>query len=274
MNTNFDNCNINKTCQLTTSSTESENFEVLCCREAASLDPAFMNEFWIMTEECESKIFSYLWYKILHQYQLHGLELRDVAMSVWSPVFSQCEKLLVELKDYSISLTTVDQLFRGQPVSSITANIEQLYKGVRKCKKSMEVEDFKWIKGVVERINQYWLLSGYDDAAQAFLKIRDAFNLTGDFQLVENMSSQVRCRSAPAIWCIQSSLPHAPLVPVFSPCMQTTRSTLQDINQEMVTAAKFLEDYAKDEKKRECLRACAESKKIVEWIHMETKGDQ
>ena len=45
-------------------------------------------------------------------------------------------------------------------------------------------------------MNQLWRLSGYTDAAQAFLEIRDALKLTGDFQLVEYVASQVRTCSA------------------------------------------------------------------------------
>ena len=49
--------------------------------------------------------------------------------------------------------------------------------------------------------------------------------------------------------------------------------TLKAIDQSVVTAAKFLGDFASDEKKRECLKAFAESTKIVKWIRKETRGD-
>ena len=48
--------------------------------------------------------------------------------------------------------------------------------------------------------------------------------------------------------------------------------TLQAIDESIVTAAKFLEDFANDPKKRECLIAYAESQSIVKWIRKETKG--
>ena len=48
--------------------------------------------------------------------------------------------------------------------------------------------------------------------------------------------------------------------------------TLQAIDRSVVTAAKFLQEFASDEKKRECLRAFAECQKIVKWIRKETKG--
>ena len=48
--------------------------------------------------------------------------------------------------------------------------------------------------------------------------------------------------------------------------------TLKAIDQSVVTAAQFLGDFASDEKKRECLKAYAESMKIVQWIRKETRG--
>ena len=47
--------------------------------------------------------------------------------------------------------------------------------------------------------------------------------------------------------------------------------TLQAIDKSVVKAAKFLEDFANDPKKSECLRAYAESQSIVKWIRKETK---
>ena len=45
--------------------------------------------------------------------------------------------------------------------------------------------------------------------------------------------------------------------------------TLQAIDQ---SVANFLQDYASDEIKRECLKAFVESKEIVKWISEEITG--
>ena len=171
---------------------------VHCFPEAAPLEP-IMNQFWIMTHECESKIFSKYWHDrlvLIIRSRSSGLVLSDIAEEVWSPVFDKCVKLLAELKDYSISLMTVNQLFEGQPIPTITFSIKQLYKGVELCQKGREVSNFKWIQGVVERMMQFWQLHGFTAAAQTFLEIRDVLKLTGDFKLVENVASRVRhtCR--------------------------------------------------------------------------------
>ena len=193
LSTNFNRCNINKLCM-----TVDQKCVVHCFPEAAPLEP-IMNQFWIMTHECESKIFSKYWHDrlvLIIRSRSSGLELSDIAEEVWSPVFDKCVKLLAELKDYSISLMTVNQLFEGQPISTITFSIKQLYKGVELCQKGREVSNFKWIQGVVERMMQFWQLHGFTAAAQTFLEIRDVLKLTGDFKLVENVASRVRhtCR--------------------------------------------------------------------------------
>ena len=188
---------------------------VRCFPEAASLEP-IMNHFWIMTHECKSKIFSAYWcdrLALVIRSRSSGLVLSDIAKEVWSPVFDQCVKLSAELKDYSISLMTVNQLFKGQPLPIITSNIKQLSKGVELCQKGRVVNNFKWMQGVVERMMQFWQLHGFAAAAQAFLEIRNALKLTGDFKLVENVASRVRhrlCLSV-ACWCIQC--PSLPLPP-------------------------------------------------------------
>ena len=68
---------------------------------------------------------------------------------------------------------------------------------------------------------------------------------------------------------------HSPPPPSLH-ALQATSSmkdqTLKAIDQSVVTAAKFLGDFASDEKKRECLKAYAESTKIVQWIRKETRG--
>ena len=48
--------------------------------------------------------------------------------------------------------------------------------------------------------------------------------------------------------------------------------TLQDIDQSLVTAGRFLQEYASDKKKSECLKAFAECPKTVQWIREVTNG--
>ena len=47
---------------------------------------------------------------------------------------------------------------------------------------------------------------------------------------------------------------------------------MNSIDDTVVEAGRFLQDYATDPTKRECLEAFAECQKIVEWIRKETQG--
>ena len=220
-----------------------------------------------MTQECNSKIFVDFWHRrvaAVVQNRSADLALSDVEKGLWTPVFNQCEELLGKLKDYSLSLQMVDQVFKGQP--DIPGIIRQLYRGVVKCQIGHDVKDFKWMERVIGRMNQYWRLCSFAKAADAFLKIRDALKLTGDFELVERVASEVSNLLSLLFACISSS------ISALKAATSMKDQTLQAIDESVVTAAKFLEDYATDSKKEDCLRAYADSQSIVKWIREETKG--
>ena len=152
-----------------------------------------MCQFWTMSQDYSCVFFTDYWHELLTAVKMKRitLTLEDVVPKLWTPVFARCEELLKQLMDYSLSLPTVDLLFKGKETKDITHNVKQLHKGVEMCRSGKEVKDFKWIKGVIDRMEQFWQLSGYAEAAQAFLELRDALKLSGDFQLVENVASQV-----------------------------------------------------------------------------------
>ena len=180
---NFNECSIRTLCV-----SDSEQCQVQCFPEASPLESC-MEGVWIMTVESKCNIFREYW-NARSEYVVHNdFSLADITTEVWRPVFSQCEKLLASLIDCSISLTMVNQLFHQMSHELIEYNIKQLQRGVEWCQGRNHV-DFTWT-GIINRMNQFWRLSGHTDAAQAFLEIRDALKLTGDFQLVENVASQV-----------------------------------------------------------------------------------
>ena len=150
-------------------------------------------KFWIMSQEYNSGLFSDYWRDRLTVVMGEGgsLTLADVLPEVWTPVYSKCDELLAQLKDYSLSLSAVDQLFKDMGTEAIKLRIEQLYTGVEMCRTEKEVKDLEWIEGVVERMDQYWKLCQYTDTAQAFLELRDALDLSGDFQLVQKLAEEV-----------------------------------------------------------------------------------
>ena len=115
-----------------------------------------MSNFWTMTQVCNSKIFLDFWHNraaLVVKNRSASLTLSEVEKELWTPVFSQCVELLVKLKDNSLSLQVVDQLFKGQ--TDIPGNIKQLYRGVEMCQNGRDVKNFKWMKGVIVRMNQF-----------------------------------------------------------------------------------------------------------------------
>ena len=147
-----------------------------------------------MTQKVKCEIFTRFWNARLSELNEEkcNLTMADVFPVVWTPVFYQCEELLAKLKDYSLSLSKVDILFNGMSTECIVQNIKELQKGVEWCQNRRQVHDFKWIHKVIFRMNKFWKLSKGTVAAQVLLEIKEALGLTGDFQLVEVIASQVR----------------------------------------------------------------------------------
>ena len=160
--------------------------------DAEPLEPC-LKQFWFMTRESKCDIFIKFFNERLAALikDKCTLSMSDVMPEVWTPVFARCEQVLEQLMDFSIPLSMVDDLFHGKDNGLIGHNIKQLQIGVEWCQGRRDVKDLGWIKRVIDRMNQFWKLSRYTDAAQAFLKIRDELKLTGDFTLVENVASQV-----------------------------------------------------------------------------------
>ena len=48
-----------------------------------------------------------------------------------------------------------------------------------------------WIMDVIQRMEQYRLLRQHTSAAKTFLKLRDTLGLTGDFGMIERLSTEV-----------------------------------------------------------------------------------
>ena len=148
-----------------------------------------------MTKVCNSKIFLDFWNNraaLIVKNRSPVLALGEVEKELWTPVFNQCKELLDKLKDCSLSLQVVDEVFKDQ--HDVSGNIKHLYRGVEMCQKGQDVKDFQWMKRVIERMNQYWRLCSFAETAEAFLQIRNALKLTGDFGLVERIAAQVRHR--------------------------------------------------------------------------------
>lgn len=148
-----------------------------------------------MSQVCKSEVFTRCWREkmtAITQARPNPLTISEIVPLVWTPVFTQCVCLLEQLMNYSISLPMVDCYFKGMERSIIALSIKQLQRGVEICRSGKDKKNFKWIEGVVNRMEQFWRLCLFSDAAQTFLNLRDTLNLSGNFQLVERVADKVR----------------------------------------------------------------------------------
>ena len=118
--------------------------------------------------------------------------LADIHSEVWVTAFDSCQSLLEELHDRSMKLAHIDKHFMDHK-SDLEMQLERLSKGVNAClgKDSGEL----WIREVVHRIQDYWLLCNYQKAASIFLDLKEALNLQNeDFSDIEKLSTEVRSK--------------------------------------------------------------------------------
>ena len=181
LTTNFDECKVNELCFTTGQKI------VVCCLPKAPPMKLIMGQICIMTHGYKNGIFIEFCNENFNTITSQSSDL--VPRDAIQEVFSQCIDLLNGLnKNYSLSLMPIDQLFKGKPLHISASNITQLFGRVELC---LNTSDFKWIHGVVERMREFWKLCEFANAALVFLEVRDALNLTGDFQLVDNVAYQV-----------------------------------------------------------------------------------
>ena len=188
---NYKQDSINHLCQ----TTPDGKCVVTCFSFADPLKP-YLEPFNIMSSIYPSDLFNRFWQnKLTELDQTKSLvSFHDIAELIWKPVLKQCEMLLSDLKSWKLKLHKVDQLFkeRYHERNAFFRDLMNLSQAMNKCQGIVR-DDSGWINGVIDRICQYWELCNYHEAAQAFINIRDALGLTGDFGLVERVAKQVMC---------------------------------------------------------------------------------
>ena len=167
--------------------------QVICFPQAKPLEP-YLLQFYIFSSKHSSDIFNKFWNNKLTQIhrQIHTITFQQVIDLVWKPVFDQCLQLLDNIHSGALKLSTVDDLFKTNYLTEkrkLNNDLQNLQKASDSC--LHKSSDSRWIESAVDRMNQYWDLCNYREAAQAFIKIRDTLKLTGDFSLVEKVARQV-----------------------------------------------------------------------------------
>lgn len=165
---------------------------VLRFREASVLNP-YLPQLWVISCKHKSDLFNKLWTDQISSNQKHGPMDFDTAIDlIWIPVFKKCTEINDQLFSLKIKLVDIDRHFKRYSADEkvLAREIKCLHLAVQECL-GMDTTDLKWINARIYRMQQHWELSTYEDAAHAFLNVRDALKLTGDFSLVEGVASQV-----------------------------------------------------------------------------------
>ena len=173
--------------------TEDGSCHVHFFSEAKELDPHLL-PLWVIARKHQSAIFHMLWKSQIESYShLASMELTDVITSIWDPVFEQCAVIVEELFSWEIKLSQVDCIFKQYSVvhDLLACEIKSLCQAFQECS-GKTTADLKWIESRITKMQHYWELCSYQDAAVAFRKIKDSLRLTGDFTLVETVAAKVR----------------------------------------------------------------------------------
>ena len=118
--------------------------------------------------------------------------INDVGPRLWQPAFEECQKLLKELKNASITLECVERRFHEyiEDPEKLKEDLTMLSSGMSICLKIRR--NPTWISTTVARIKNYWRLWNCREVANTFLKLRDTLKLTrGDFVHVEWIFEEV-----------------------------------------------------------------------------------
>lgn len=130
------------------------------------------------------------------------LSIEDVQENIYKPAIADFQSTYLALKDFSITLGTVQSHFKKQ-----LADESQLTKEF----KIMEMSEGKgngkaaWVDAAVEKIKTYLTLSTVVNTAKMMDELRKKLELNGNFEILNDLTKYV-CRMCMDIWLILSAL--------------------------------------------------------------------
>ena len=117
--------------------------------------------------------------------------VKDVQEKIYEPAIADFRKIYLSLKDFSITLGTVQKQFE-----KLLGRKDQLREELQIMENSEGPKGGKahWIAGVVERIENYLTLSKVVNTAKIIDALRQKLQLEGDFQNLSDLTKYVRRR--------------------------------------------------------------------------------
>lgn len=229
-------------------STEDSSGKIVfkCLVSASPLEP-ILTKFHLLFSRHQSDIFRNVWSSKLQEAKQVQMTISDVVTHVWDPVFEECCLLIDNIQSRRIKLQCVDHYFRCFHIGSesVSMHIRKLFVALEACH-NREVQSLGWIQSAVDRMEQYWSLCELAKAAKIILDLRESTKLTGNFDVIESVASEV--------------------------ATSMKEASLENIDQKLIGAKSFLEQFTNDPSKMDCLRNFSDSMSLIEWIRKETKG--
>ena len=223
---------------------EDFNVKFKCFKLAEPLLP-ILNSYFLLSSKYPSDLFDCEWTTALKSVSKQNLILSEVVSTVWNPVFTKCNTLINKMRERSITLGEVDDLFRGQDKNQIYFSIKYLYQAIEECNGTNESNP-EWIKDFITHMEQYWTLCEQAEAATTVLVLKASLKLTGNFEIIEHVASRVT-----------ESMADAPL---------------SVIDSNLACATTFLKELSGKKENLQSLQKFVLCADIVDWIRKETKG--
>ena len=154
-----------------------------------------MVQFRIMAGENNNDVFQKIWLQTLNSIRNSCIELtiEGVVEHLWEPTFEECLRLLDEIRDLTILLSSVDIYFlQYDDERHIIAHLFSLYSGIEMCKNNRRPRSHPmWLRRAVHLMVQYWKLCQYTKAAKVVIDVRIKLKITGDFSLMRTIATKV-----------------------------------------------------------------------------------
>lgn len=144
-----------------------------------------------------------------------ALDLDNVFRCLISPCFKSYERLYVDLRSGSLTLSAVDKIFQ-----EFTNHPEDIKPELNTMCKLRPGEDRGWVAERFQQIQQYHEMHLTFDAAKIIANVKESLNLSGDFRVLENLLDIVSTHffssalSGPWLACLGKSDPSHMPVPV------------------------------------------------------------
>ena len=208
---------------------------------------SILTMYHILSIRYPSDLFARIWKSVLKSVAKAKMAITfaEVVTRIWDPVFQQCCILLESVRSRTMKLRDVDQYFKQYEKNPklICDHLLSLHSGIEACLNHGPVVS-AWINSSVDFMVHYWILCEQAEAAKVVLHLKEILNITGDFDIVENVASKVT--------------------------ESMTDATLDKIDKKFIKATSFLKQISG--KKLDCLQKFAQCESIIEWIRKETNG--